>query len=71
MLNATYEKYHTSDLYLYVRLCGYACLSFSDPFVYGYDVMMLNVIRYYITIKKLNITLSSIIDMSRGLRLPT
>ena len=32
-------------------LCGYACLYFSDILAYGYDVMMLNVIRYYITIK--------------------
>ena len=34
---------------LCVLLCGCACLSFSDPFVYGYDVMMLNVFTYCIT----------------------
>ena len=38
---------------LCVLLCGCACLSFSDPFAYGYVVMMLNVIRYDITIKNL------------------
>ena len=27
------------------------CLSFNDPFAYGYDVMMLNVFRSCITIK--------------------
>ena len=36
-----------------VLLFGCSCLSFNDPFVYGYDVMMLNVIRSCITIKKL------------------
>ena len=36
---------------LCVLLFGRACLSFSDPFVYGYDVMMLNVFRYCITIE--------------------
>ena len=36
---------------LCVLLCGCACLSFSDLFVYGYDVMMLNVLRSCITIK--------------------
>ena len=34
-------------------LCGCACLSFSDILAYGYTVMMLNVIRYDITIKNL------------------
>ena len=34
-------------------MCGCVCLSFSDPFVYGYDGMMLNVIRSCINIKKL------------------
>ena len=33
--------------------CGCACLSFSDVLAYGYVVMMLNVIRYDITIKNL------------------
>ena len=32
-------------------LCGYVCLSFSDILDYGYDVIMLNVIRSNITIK--------------------
>ena len=36
---------------LYVLFCGCACLSFNDHFVYGYDVMMLNVFRSCITIK--------------------
>ena len=36
---------------LSVLLCGCACLSFSDPFVYGYDVMMISVFRSYITIE--------------------
>ena len=40
---------------LYVLLCGCACLSFSDPFIYGYDVMMLNVLRYCTTIEKLTV----------------
>ena len=35
-------------------LCGCACISFSDLLAYGYVVMMLNVIRFDITIKKLN-----------------
>ena len=34
-------------------LCGCACLSFSDLLAYGYTVMMLNVLRSYITIKNL------------------
>ena len=38
---------------LFVLLCDCTCISFSDPFAYGYDVIMLNVIRYGITIKKL------------------
>ena len=42
-----------SRINLCVLLCGYTCVSFSDPFAYGYVVMMLNVIRYYITIKNL------------------
>ena len=41
------------SLNLCVLLCGCDCLSFSDPFAYGYDVMMLNVIRSCITIKNL------------------
>ena len=32
-------------------LCGCACLSFSDLLAYGYAIMMLNVLRSYITIK--------------------
>ena len=28
-----------------------ACLSFSDPLAYGYAIMMLNVLRFDITIK--------------------
>ena len=32
-------------------LYGCACLSFSDLLAYGYVVMMLNVLRSYITIK--------------------
>ena len=32
-------------------LCGCSCLSFSDLLAYGYAIMMLNVIRYDITIK--------------------
>ena len=27
-----------------VLLCCCTCLSFSDPFAYGYDVMMMNVL---------------------------
>ena len=38
---------------LCVLLCGCACLSFSDPLAYGYDVMMLKVLRSCITIKSL------------------
>ena len=38
---------------LCVLLCGCASLSFSDPFAFGDVVMMLNVIRYGKTIKKL------------------
>ena len=38
---------------LYVLLSRCACLYFSDPFEYGYDVMMLNVIIYCINIKKI------------------
>ena len=34
-------------------MCVYACLYFSDIFAYGYVVIMLNVIRYDITITKL------------------
>ena len=34
-------------------LYGCACLSFSDPLDYGYAIMMLNVLRYDITIKKI------------------
>ena len=34
-----------------VLLCGCTCLSLSDPFPYGYVVMMLYVIRSDITIK--------------------
>ena len=33
-------------------LCGCACLSFSDILDYGYVVMLLNVLRSDITIKK-------------------
>ena len=33
-------------------LCGCACLSFSDLLAYGYAVIMLNVLRSYITIKQ-------------------
>ena len=36
---------------IFVLLCGCAYLSFRDTFVYGYDVMMLNVIRSCISIK--------------------
>ena len=32
-------------------LCGCACLYFSDLLAYGYVVMMLNVLRFDITIK--------------------
>ena len=42
-----------SRINLCVLLCGCTCISFSDPFAYGYAVMMLNVIRSYITIKNL------------------
>ena len=38
---------------LCLRLCGCTCLSFSDPFAYGYDVIIINVIRSCITIKNL------------------
>ena len=41
---------------LCVLLCGCASLSFSDPFVYGYDVMMINVFRYCMTIEILTYT---------------
>ena len=34
-------------------LCGCACLYFSDLLAHGYVVMMLNVLRFVITIKKL------------------
>ena len=34
-------------------LCGCACLYFSDLLAYGYAVMMLNVLRFNITIKNL------------------
>ena len=43
-----------SRINLCVLLCGCTCLCFSDPFSYGYDVMMLNVIRFDITIKNLS-----------------
>ena len=36
---------------LCVLLCGCACLCFNDLFAHGYVVMMLNIIRSYITIK--------------------
>ena len=36
---------------LCVFLYGCACLSFSDPLDYGYAAMMLNVLRFDITIK--------------------
>ena len=36
---------------LCVLLCGYACFSFSGPFAYGYDVMMIHDFRYCITIE--------------------
>ena len=36
---------------LCVLLCGSACLSFSDPFAYGYDVMMINISISCITVK--------------------
>ena len=35
-------------------LCDCAYLSFSDLLAYGYAVMMLNVLRFDITIEKLN-----------------
>ena len=38
-----------------VILCGFACIYFSDTFVYGYDVIMLNVFRYCITIQILTV----------------
>ena len=39
--------------------CFYACLSFNDPIAYGYDVMMINVLRPCITIKILTVVASS------------
>ena len=41
----------SQDKYLCSFLCGCACLAFSDLLAYGYVVMMLNVLRTYITIK--------------------
>ena len=48
-----YSPWGFPRINLCVLLCGCACLSFSDHFAYGYVVMMINVIRYGITIKKL------------------
>ena len=41
----------SQDKSLCFFLCGCACLSFSDLLAYGYAIMMLNVLRFDITIK--------------------
>ena len=40
---------------LCVLFCFYVCISFNDPIAYVYDVMMLNVLRYFINIKILTL----------------